>query len=322
MGTTMDSKSEKIFNIFLNIKNGLIISLGAVCHENSGNDESKTKFLKQNVEKDLHSATNFSLPEIFVVVDGENEIVALSYDLYLEKENDGLYMHVFENIFKHFDAPFDPLICVTCVVDGKITIDGSSTSLSPSHPLPLNPMIRYRQPNWFTTHSTEEGFDLLALLNNDFLEAIKLLYNDKMYASALKLKMSFIDTVAFLEYGDIVGNFMRWIEEYCDLSSLNITVAEVWELRNSILHMTNANSRKVSSGSVRQIGFYVSGDENEFFKNRGGVIFFNFWKFILIISKGLEKWNASYNNDISKRTEFVNRYNLIISDSRYEIRIV
>ena len=106
--------------------------------------------------------------------------------------------------------------------------------------------------DYLTKYSTEDGFDLPRLLNDDFFVAIRLLFNNRCYVSAANLLMSFIDSIAFVEYGDCTGgsNFCRWLESYVDLQSIGITAEEIWEHRNSLVHMTNLDSRKVLSGKV------------------------------------------------------------------------
>jgi hypothetical protein len=60
--------------------------------------------------------------------------------------------------------------------------------------------------------------------------------------------MSFVDTVAYLEFDDIPKNFQQWLDKYAILSNIEVSSAELWKMRNSLLHMTNYNSRKVSKG--------------------------------------------------------------------------
>lgn len=107
-----------------------------------------------------------------------------------------------------------------------------------------NYLLEYMKPN---------GFDLPRLLNDDYFNAIRLLWNNKQYVSVMKLLLSFLDTVAYLDSGDTPGNFQKWLNNYADITSLDVTADELWELRNSLLHMTNSDSRKVARGEVRRI---------------------------------------------------------------------
>jgi hypothetical protein len=81
--------------------------------------------------------------------------------------------------------------------------------------------------------------------------------------------------------------------------------------------MTNALSRKVKKKTVKAINFYVSYADIEDRKSDGETKFFNLKTFISIITDGLEKWGLSYNKDRDKFTDFINRYDKIISDSRH-----
>jgi len=210
-------------------------------------------------------------------------------------------------------------MCITPVVDGAIVIEDSSelTTKDPGSPPQF---VRHRKPDWLIEYTSPQGLDIPNLLNDDFLKAVKLLYNDRRYVSALKLKLSFVDTIAFLEYGDIPSNFQTWLNNYCDLSPLEITADELWELRNSILHMTNLESRKVLRNGVRGIGFYVSGQADSYHRIVGETHSFNFAKLIEIIGSGLSRWLNTYTTDLSKRELFVQRYDSLVSDIRYDVR--
>ena len=59
-----------------------------------------------------------------------------------------------------------------------------------------------------------------------------------------------IDTLGFGEYGPVGNCFVTWLDEYCDMGQAGVTSPELWELRNSLLHMTNLDSNRVRSGAV------------------------------------------------------------------------
>ena len=112
--------------------------------------------------------------------------------------------------------------------------------------------------DYLKKYLTDKGFDLPRLLHDDFFLAIKLTFNTGYYISAAKLLVSFIDTMGYLESGDGGADpFRRWLDQHVDLRSLNITSEELWEHRNSLLHMSTLNSRKVSGGHVRRLIAYV-----------------------------------------------------------------
>ena len=59
---------------------------------------------------------------------------------------------------------------------------------------------------------TDDGFDFARMLNDDFFQAIRLLFNHRYYVSAAKLLMTFIDTAGFVEFGDTGKNtFVKWL---------------------------------------------------------------------------------------------------------------
>lgn len=104
----------------------------------------------------------------------------------------------------------------------------------------------------------EGHFDIAALINDDFLLAIKLLWNQKQYSSTLKLLLCFVDTMAYVSTGNSSpGSFMGWLKKYVDLKKIGITENEVWEHRNSVLHLSTYESTKVKDGKVRKIVPYA-----------------------------------------------------------------
>jgi hypothetical protein len=129
--------------------------------------------------------------------------------------------------------------------------------------------------------------------------------------------MAAIDTFAFLEYGDTKDNFKKWLTSFCDLSSIKLTVDELWEYRNSILHMTNAQSRKVIQNQIERLSFYVSENDIDFLTTNGEAKYFNLLTLIRTINLGIVNWINTYDTDRSKFEIFSDRYDLIISDSRY-----
>ncbi len=174
--------------------------------------------------------------------------------------------------------------------------------------------------DWLVKYTRDDAIDLPSLINDDYFLAIKLTFNAKLYVSAMKLLVSCIDSVAYIEYGDEAGSnvFTKWLNSYADLAPLGITAAELWELRNGLLHMTNLNSKKVLTNKERRISFRVGGDAG-FSSNEVGVYYFDFSQLILAFSKALGKWIETYNFDREKFPKFVERYDQTISDSRLAI---
>ena len=112
---------------------------------------------------------------------------------------------------------------------------------------------------------TDDGFDLPRLLDDDFFHSIRLLFNHRYYVSAAKLLMTFIDTVGFVEFGDTGENtFVKWLDVYADLTPVGVTAEELWEHRNSLLHMTSPDSRRVLAGRVKRLTSFVGNLPKDF----------------------------------------------------------
>ncbi len=81
--------------------------------------------------------------------------------------------------------------------------------------------------------------DLTSLINDDFVIAMKTLWNAKQYSSNLKLLLCFIDTMAFVSTGaSNPSSFKGWLKKYVDLDVIGVTEHELWEHRNGILHLS------------------------------------------------------------------------------------
>ncbi|MCW3099756.1 MAG: hypothetical protein JWL77_5374 [Chthonomonadaceae bacterium] len=170
--------------------------------------------------------------------------------------------------------------------------------------------------DYIPKYLTEKGFDLPQLLHDDFFLAIKLLFKNGLYVSSAKLLVSFIDSIAFVEYGDDGIPFVRWVDEYVDLGSVGITSEELWEHRNSLLHMTNLDSRKVLAGKVKRLLIYVGNLPSDIPSENNHAKYYSLQKLLAAIDNGINHWIASFNMDRNKIEVFVSRYDLIISDRR------
>jgi hypothetical protein len=227
------------------------------------------------------------------------------------------HSELFEEIFEQFNAGSNPMCCVTPIVDGKPKVD-MITDHSPlilSNPQGHPTIGEGIMSDYLEDYMTQEGFNLPALINDDYFDAIKVLFNNRHYVSCMKLIASFIDTMAFLEYGDTKGNFISWLDEFADLTRLKITASQLWELRNSILHMSNLDSRKVLAGREKRIGFYVATRGSDV-EGDTSIQFFNLLDLIDVLGDALSKWIQSMNADRDKFTVFIERYDRIISDAR------
>lgn len=172
--------------------------------------------------------------------------------------------------------------------------------------------------DYFGTFFTEEGFDFTGLINADFFQPVRILFQNEHYVSAVKLLVVAIDSIAFVEFGEIQGEniFVKWLGKYADMASLGITPEELWEHRNSLLHMSNLDSRKVLSGKVRRLIAYVGEIHPEVTLDSTTVGYYNIQKLILAVGVACGRWCKTYGDDREKIHSFVERYDLITSDAR------
>ena len=313
--------NEKIFNLFIFVENDIIYELGVSVHELEGTDQEKLVFLQSQVNADFKKAIRVPVPDRYLIEDSStNEtIAALRYERFRMLAQMNLQMQVFEEIFQSFNASGNPLFCLTPVAEGQLKVDATEEVKVPDEDeLEEVKSVEIWFSDYLTHYMSEKGFDLSRLIDDDYLLAIKLLYKSGHYVSALKLLMSFIDTIAFLEFDDTPKNFQQWLDKYADLSNLGILSDELWEMRNSLLHMTNSDSRKVRKGEVHRLMFYVGTLTNGLPNKSDEAKYFELMGLIKSVAYGVGKWANSYNIDRSKFQTFVDRYDRMVSDSRYQ----
>ncbi len=172
--------------------------------------------------------------------------------------------------------------------------------------------------DYFGTFFTDEAFDFTGLINADFFQPVRILFQSQHYVSAVKLLVIAIDSIAFVEFGEIQGEnaFVKWLNTYADLSSLSITADELWEHRNSLLHMSNLDSRRVLSGKARRLIAYVGEIHPDVELDEIRTGYYNLQKLIITIGQACGKWCDTYSEDKEKIYAFVERYDLIASDAR------
>jgi hypothetical protein len=170
--------------------------------------------------------------------------------------------------------------------------------------------------DYFGTFFTEEGFDFGGLLNADFFQPIRILFQHQHYISATKLLVIAIDSIGYVEFGDAPNTFVRWLDSYAELAKLGITASELWEHRNSLLHMSNLDSRKVLLGSVRRLVAYVGEIPEQVKLNQSTTGYYNLQQLILEVGVACGRWAKTYHKDRNKIHDFVERYDLITSDAR------
>lgn len=305
---------EKIFNLFIYTNGKNIDQLGFVVHELDGTDEEKILFLRNSVRSDYKVADKANIKSCSY---GTSDSV-FKYSSFLALARSGRSIEVFEEIFSLCEATKTPLCCITPIVNGNPEIDITSNigpvyfSEYEDHPKIGGGRMR----DYLEFYNTPDGFDMPKLIHDDHFNAIKLLFNAKHYVSCMKLIVSFIDTISFIEFGDVQGSFVKWLKLYSSIGKLGITEDQLWEHRNFILHMSNLDSRKVLSGKEKRISFCVAKARhvpNPDFDT----VYFNLKDLIDEIARSLKKWFASYNEDPEKMVSFIERYDRVISDSRH-----
>jgi len=104
---------EVILNIYLIISDGYVVEFRAIAYEMEGGDDNKIKFLKSKAIEDFQKSYRFNAPT--------NKLGKfMKYPKFSKLERQGMQYQLFEEIFRNFNVPQNPLICVTPVVDGKI----------------------------------------------------------------------------------------------------------------------------------------------------------------------------------------------------------
>jgi hypothetical protein len=243
----------------------------------------------------------------------------LSFEAYSYLARTGKAIWLFEGPLQDLKAPKRPLVCITPIVDGKPRID-LLTDVNPTTcPVTLSEEFDgiVKRTDWLAAYVTPSGLNVHDLLHDDFTEAIKLLYAHKHYVSAMKLIVSFVDTVAYLDLGDVTGNYETWLSKHASLAPVGVTPSELWEFRNSILHMTNPLSRKVLSGKVLPLVFYIDPTSKSVrIDPDSGTKMFSFEALYEAIIEAVDRWTKSYSGNLPKQLEFIQRYDMVLSEGR------
>ena len=288
---------ERLVNIFVYGNETHVHAVGWRVYEKSGAYDELTAFLRSRVQHDQRITARSDLTEPipwrdFRVLNRLNPISGAIADAGVVGEND--------------------VYCVTPIVNGKVRVDDTVDEGGDE-----------AVPDYLRTYRTEGGFDFPELINDDYFEAIHLLWNNRKYVSCLKLVFSTIDTFGFVEYGPDGGNsFTRWLDEYCDLETLGVTAGELWELRNSLIHMTNLDSRRVRTGRTHRLLPQFTHPDRDVAPFVDGMKALHVARFVFaVLLPGIEKWLQSYNRDREKFAEFVERYDTIVSEARMQFQI-
>lgn len=295
---------ERIFNLFIYFEGSKATKAGVRFHKMKGTDNEKTSYLRSNVETDHSQAKRLNLPRSFTPEE------------WRAQQRLGGELSFFNDTLIELRAPLNMVFCLTSIVNGEPKWD---QQIGPD-PFRGSEVTGFQREgtmvDYLVDYTNDEHFNLPRLINDDYFEAIKLLFNAKLYVSGAKLLMSCIDTLAFVNFGDTRGNFTLWLDEYCSLEPLGLTSNELWEFRNSILHMTNLDSRAVRKGQHSRITPFVGPLDCAAPQNSGDDKPFNLWKLVNIVTEGISKWGESYNNDPDKILQFIERYDTTVSDAR------
>jgi hypothetical protein len=293
--------SEVIYNLFAYTDGKTITDIGISQYKivDEGSDEDKFDFLRERCLVDhakAHKARIVS-PEITL----EN---------YFSKHRLGTALELFEELFQLANAPRDPLFAMTLIENGEPRIEHSYTGNFLDLSCNKEGFVDY-----LVHYTSDKGIDFMQMFEDDYFKAIKLLFNNGFLVSSTKLLMIFLDTIAFVEFGNENGNFVKWLDTYVNLESIGLLSSELWELRNGVLHMSNLHSKRVMSGKVMRIVPCVNLSET-IIDERQKEKRFDLLRLINVLAAGVGKWMETYNSDPQKIETFIERYDTVISDAR------
>lgn len=312
---------ETAYNLFVFVEGDTVTGIGVTCHELDGGEGEKIAFLQSQVQADFGRASRYPLPAPKIrtwLQLGSDDKITFEVFSYLSRTGNGL--RVFEDLLQDVGAPAEPLVCITPIKDGRPCVEAVShvdpTSVRGSM-VASEFEAAVHKTDYLGRYVTEQGLSLDALLEDDFLAAIKLLHHRSHYVSAMKLLVSFVDTLAYLEYGDSQGNFKEWVTHYADIQPVGLTPSEIWEFRNAVLHMTNPHSRKVLAGKEPALCFYSGGTERQSLSDElTGRKMFSFEALYESVVAGIDRWAGTYSGDLQKQLQLIRRYDEILSEGR------
>ncbi|MDX3743729.1 hypothetical protein [Pseudomonas sp.] len=302
---------ETIYNFYVIIdEQDRVLWLGHIFYEALGTDDEKMALLRQAAERDYKTA-KLTKPPAGMTLDSFNAMARL-----------GTTLTLFEYAFKEHE-PAAPLAIVTLIVNGAPVINYHS-SFAPIDMTHVNKTLGSMgvMDDWLVEYSRDGAIDLPRLINDDFLKAYKLLFNNSHYTSATKLFLSCIDSLAYVEFGDAKAGdnganvFCRWLNTYVDLVPVGVTAEELWELRNGLLHMSNLHSQRVQRKKVRRISISVGRVPPEKRGPYETTHYFNLVDLYSAVSTGIGVWLQTYVDNYEKFLIFVERWDRTISDSR------
>ena len=158
---------ENAFNLFLYTDGTYVTELGVVVHEIDGSDEEKMELLRNSVNEDYLKADIATIRSCMIgTSDGK-----LKYSSYMALARVGRSFEVFEELFARYNAPQNPLCCITPIIGGEPKIDITQghepfyVSSFEDHPK----LGKGKMEDFLESYTTQE-----ALICQDFLMMITL----------------------------------------------------------------------------------------------------------------------------------------------------
>ena len=183
--------------------------------------------------------------------------------------------------------------------------------------------VEFNDNDYIPKYFVNGQLDLCRLINDDFLLAVKLCYNNGYFISATKLLMCFIDSMSYVTCGESSGkSFQEYLNKFCDLVKIGITSEELWEHRNAILHVTGLDSIKISKGKVRRLISYVGTLTEDMPTGHENTKYFSLYDLMIEVGKSVENFVDSLIKNLNERKLFFERYDQVVSDVRKSIAMI
>ncbi len=161
------------------------------------------------------------------------------------------------------------------------------------------------------------------------IHAITVLYREGSLVSCLKLLMSAIDTLAYLDSKDgrtSGKRFCDWLDKYANLSKAGITLEELYQHRCALLHTTTLDSDAVKKGTVCRLIPYkkpafplpIDKTSSEWMRNSK---FFEIIDLVMAIGDAVEKYCDMLEKDPVALTRFNKNWNNFFMFDRPAVRV-
>jgi hypothetical protein len=170
--------------------------------------------------------------------------------------------------------------------------------------------------DYFSRYLRDGGFDMPALIDDDLIKPVRILWAAEHYVSALKLLLCAIDTLGYLAYGDDRAAFRLWLHKYADVTALGVTADELWEHRNGLLHSGGLNSMKVRKGKISRLVGYVGELPSHWPMRDTEAKWFSILGLLRVVATGVQHYIQGMNESREGFDIFLERYDQIVSDSR------